>query len=112
VRNAEARKELQGVGIGDGSALGRLHLLTAAVRDARGERGSAEEETARFRDAQARAQAALETLYAESRAEVGEEAAQIFAVHAMIAADEDFTDLVLARIGAGEGAEEAVIEAA
>ncbi len=112
MRNIGESKILQGVGIGEGTALGRLHLLTSAVRSVQARAGTSEDEAARFRDAQERAQAALKTLYAESRAEVGEEAAQIFAVHAMIAADEDFTELVLERIGEGESAEGAVIEAA
>lgn len=107
---------LSGIGIGDGTALGRLHWLdtpaAAPARPASRTTASPAEEEARFRDAQAAAQSALEALYAESQAEVGEEAAQIFAVHAMIAADEDFTDLVLARIAGGESAEVAVIEAA
>ena len=53
-----------------------------------------------------------QALYDEARGEVGEEAARIFSVHAMIAADEDFTDLVILRINGGESAENAVIGAA
>ncbi|MBR7184447.1 MAG: phosphoenolpyruvate--protein phosphotransferase [Clostridia bacterium] len=102
-----------GTGIGEGAALGRFHWLSArpSVRREEVQRTPEEEET-RFRQAQARAGAALDALYAESRSAVGEDAAQIFAVHAMIAADEDFTDLVVARIGAGDTAETAVIAAA
>lgn len=113
-------RTIRGIGIGDGAALGRLHWLAppaaAAPAAPAPEAGTVErspaEEEARFRAAQTTARDALEALYAESRAAVGEEAAQIFAVHAMIADDEDFTDLVLARIAAGEGAELAVVGAA
>ena len=104
-----------GIGIGDGAALGRLHWFAPAPAPTpvtpRTNRSPAEERS-RFRTAQTRAREALEALCAESRAAVGEEAAQIFAIHAMIADDEDFTDLVLARIDAGEGAELAVVGAA
>ncbi len=93
--------------------MGRLFWL-APVREggAAVPVGSPAEEEARFLAAADAAQKELRALYEESRTTVGEEAAQIFAVHAMIAADEDFTELVLARIGTGESAENAVIEAA
>lgn len=104
---------IRGTGIGDGAALGRLcWLVPAGDREAVPPAGTPAEEEARFSAASEAAQAALQALYDEARGEVGEEAARIFSVHAMIAADEDFTDLVLLRIGGGESAENAVIGAA
>ena len=104
---------IRGTGIGEGAAVGRLcWIAPVEERGAVPAAGTPAEEETRFRAASEAAQAALQALYDEARGEVGEEAARIFSVHAMIAADEDFTDLVLLRIGGGESAENAVIGAA
>ncbi|MBQ8275012.1 MAG: phosphoenolpyruvate--protein phosphotransferase [Clostridia bacterium] len=106
-------RTIRGTGIGTGAAIGRLcWLAPMSEGGTAAPAGSPAEEEARFRAAAEAAQAALQALYDEARGEVGEEAARIFSIHAMIAADEDFTDLVLLRIGRGESAEGAVIGAA
>lgn len=101
-----------GIGVGEGAALGRLCWLADAPRPAPARavgRRAPDEERARFDAALAQAVAELERLAEEARDEVGDEAAQIFATHAMIAAEEDFTEPVYAHIAAGERAEQAVI---
>lgn len=104
-----------GIGVGEGTALGRLCWLDTDTRapqvPSKGTH-TPEGERARFAAARAAAMAELARLADEARRDVGDEAAQIFATHAMIADDPDFTDLVDARLAVGERAEQAVIGAA
>ena len=63
----DMRQILHGIGIGDGTALGRLHLVGEAessIGNAGSSRAASSPalESARFRTAQTRAQAALEAL--------------------------------------------------
>ena len=99
-----------GFPISQGLAAGKIVFLgaqKAAVRQA----VSPQEEQLRFESAQRQAVDALGALYEKARAELGEKDAEIFSVHQLMAADEDFTDLVSEAIADGAEASEAVRQA-
>ena len=82
---------LLGKGICAGTAQGRLHCYHRVGAAAAKSTGADPEwEKARLADAQARAKAQLEALAEHCRREVGSEAAQVFATHAMLLDDEDY----------------------
>ena len=82
---------LLGKGVCAGRAQGRLHCYHRVGAAAAKSAGADPEwEKARLADAQARARAQLEALAERCRREVGSEAAQVFATHAMLLDDEDY----------------------
>ena len=98
-----------GLPISQGLAAGNIVYLGehAAARQA----GSPQQEQARFSDAQRQAVDALSALYERTKADLGEQDAEIFSVHQLMAEDEDFTDLVSEAISDGTEASEAVQQA-
>ena len=99
-----------GLPISQGLAAGNIVYLgehAAAARQA----GSPQQEQARFSDAQRQAVDALGALYERTKADLGEQDAEIFSVHQLMAEDEDFTDLVSEAISDGTEASEAVRQA-
>lgn len=104
-----------GRGVGRGSAVGKLKFFKKAVRSGsagvRRSRG-ADEETALLRKAISEASGQLEELYLKTRREAGEEEAQIFEIHRMLLADDDFFSEAESLILDGFTASYAVNEAA
>ena len=99
-----------GLPISQGLAAGNIVYLgehAAAASQA----GSPQQEQARFSDAQRQAVDALGALYERTKADLGEQDAEIFSVHQLMAEDEDFTDLVSEAISDGTEASEAVRQA-
>lgn len=87
--------ELKGKRVVDGVAVGNLFFLPRAGRDeARREVSDAEAEVRRFLAAADAAASDLDGLYESTRGRLGEESAQIFQIHAMMAQDGDFRDAV------------------
>ncbi len=101
----------QGKGVSEGIAHGRLHFFRrcdSAVPQYEAKNLSVERE--RFFAAQVKSQEQLQVLSEKCR-ENAEDAAALFETHAMLIADEDFTQAVLARIDRADNAEFAVNEA-
>lgn len=105
---------LKGKSVVEGTVIGELYFLPREERLVE-KRAVADlgAELARFEAASGRATAELEELYEENVGKLGEESAQIFQIHAMMVADEDFRDAVIAVIkGQRSNAEYAVSVAA
>lgn len=82
---------IQGRGVSGGMAQGQLHCYhRVGAATNRYAAGDPAEERARLEGARARAGAQLEALVERCRREVGDEAAQVFATHAMMLEDEDY----------------------
>lgn len=82
---------LRGKGICAGIAQGRLHCYHRVGAATAKRAGSDPEwEKSRLAEAQARARAQLEALAERCRREVGDGAAQVFMIHAMLLEDEDY----------------------
>ena len=103
--------EYRGKSVFEGIAVGKLKIVRHDEGAAPAAQGTPEEEREKFFAARKRAADELNALYKQSLSSVGEEEAQIFRIHAMMAEDADLEDAVLARIAAGEGAAQAAEEA-
>lgn len=104
---------IHGKGVSRGVAVGRAHLLYRDRPTVSPERvDDPKGEWKRFADARDRAARELEELHERSRGEVGEEEANIFSIHAMMAHDEDFGEAVRQGISSGYNASYAVSQAA
>lgn len=93
---------LQGQGVSPGVMIGRAVVWRSAGEVvARTLTDDPEEEVRRFTIAQREAVEELERLHAWAKKEIGERDAEIFAVHAMMAEDEDFIGAILSQIREG-----------
>lgn len=98
-RGGEGMLELAGRSIAEQIAIGQLHFYRREppVLAPRSQRGP-QEELERFQQGQRQAVLQLAALYDRAFAEVGEETASIFAIHAMLLEDEDLvrtiTDMI------------------
>ena len=101
-------KEYASKRIFDGYALGKLVVYKPKAAEIK--EGSLGEEKERERFAKARSQAieGFEKLYQDTLLRLGEEEAQLFLTHKLMAEDLDFEDAVNAHIASGDGAEKAV----
>ena len=98
-----------GVGVNKLAAAGRLHFLLPKEPETRDEPFRGEQiELSEFSDAVLRARKRTAALRRRTALAAGEEAAQIFEIHDMLLADEDFTEGVKSAIKSGERASAAV----
>ncbi len=112
--NTEPSGLYRGIGIGTGKTAGSLHFFkknTPVKQKKRGTVGSAEQETSRVRAAIRTVKQRLSALRSKTAREVGEEEAEIFAIHEMLLEDEDFTDALTRALTPGISAEDATKEA-
>ena len=104
---------LRGVGIGAGSACGRLKFYQRnAATVPKASSSTPEIERERLREAREKAQAQIGFLHGKALREIGEKEAEIFEIHGMLLRDEDFLDLMEDLIAKGASAEAAADGAA
>ncbi|MCI2046654.1 MAG: phosphoenolpyruvate--protein phosphotransferase [Faecalibacterium sp.] len=106
-------KLLQGVSASGGIVAGKVHFFQAGAKEVKKAKSkqSAPQETARLQTALAAAVAQLEALQKSSGSQLGKDS-EVFAVHAMLLQDADFTDRLEELIsGEGWSAEYAVQQA-
>lgn len=102
-----------GVGIGHGCCGGRLLFFRRTQRDVKKTgKWDARTELSRVRAAVEKSVAGLRALCERARIAAGDEEAEIFEIHAMLASDEDFLDAIDREIESGAFAEEAIGRAA
>lgn len=113
-RTEEDMVTIHGKGVSGGVAIGRVRLLKRDTGPVEQHVvGDAAAEWKRYEAARTRAIRDLERLAEWTKSELGEEGAQIFSIHAMIAEDEDFNESVRYMIMTRhQNAEYAVSEAA
>lgn len=104
-------KEYSSKRIFDGYALGKLVVYQDIKTDVKNEFLGAEKEFARFTEARSKAILSFEKLYQDTLIRLGEEEAQLFLTHKLMAEDLDFEDLVKEGISNSLTAENAVKEA-
>jgi len=103
-------KSYKGIRVFEGYALGKLKVYQA-VQVERGVGLGVQKEFERFVEARTLTVKALDNSYLETLAKLGENEAQLFATHKLMAEDLDFEDLVRAKLEEGVDAEYAVLEA-
>lgn len=104
-------KSYKGTRVFEGYALGKVRVYLThkevVAKDYLGEK----EETERFIKAREETVSSLDASYMDTLSKLGEEEAQLFATHKLMAEDLDFEDLVKENIASGLPAEKAVDEA-
>ncbi len=105
-------REIKGIGISEGIAMGKVRFLGAAKAPAAGHAGSAEEEYNRYLKALDETDSQLEKLYLKAQQTAGNEQAEIFAIHRMMLGDPEFGEIVKQVTSGGRTAEYAVSVAA
>ena len=102
---------LKGVAASGGVAVGPIHLYRHELPPLpQGEPEDADAEVERFHQAVERVAAHLGRLEEKTRAEIGDDAAQIFSAHALFLEDPSLTDPIEEEIRRGAYAEAAVAE--
>lgn len=104
-------KEYSSKRIFDGYALGKLVVYQDIKTETKNEFLGEEKETERFIEARAKTIVTFEKLYQDTLIRLGEEEAQLFLTHKLMAEDLDFEDLVKEGISKSLTAESAVKEA-
>ena len=104
-------KEYSSKRIFDGYALGKLVVYQDIKTETKNEFLGEEKETERFIEARAKTIITFEKLYQDTLIRLGEEEAQLFLTHKLMAEDLDFEDLVKEGISNALTAESAVKEA-
>ncbi len=104
-------KEYSSKRIFDGYALGKLVVYQDIKNEIKNEFLGEEEEFNRFIEARSKAILSFEKLYQDTLISLGEEEAQLFLSHKLMAEDLDFEDLVKEGISNKETAEKAVLDA-
>ncbi len=104
-------KEYSSKRIFDGYALGKLVVYQDIKTETKNEFLGEEKETERFIEARAKTIVSFEKLYQDTLIRLGEEEAQLFLTHKLMAEDLDFEDLVKEGINNKLTAESAVKEA-
>ena len=99
---------VRGTGIGSRCAIGKLRFLHTSVQKGNEKGRGIDAERARFADALSRVLQNLARLQESARARIGEDAAEIFAIHAMLLEDEDLLGEIENSILQGVSAEAAV----
>ena len=104
---------LRGIGITAAKAAGvlRYHRPAAKSTVQKREANSRAREAERLESAIERVKESLADLQKRAEASVGESAAEIFEIHAMLLDDEDFRETIVQGLDAGRSAEEAIEEA-
>lgn len=97
-----------GIAAAPGLVLGPVHFYTPAAVAAPCV-GTPEEELARFRQAREDCLRLQDTLYAQALEKAGEEAADIFNIHAMLLQEDELEEYVLPHLHAGKSAAEAAV---
>ena len=106
--NKSETKVVRGTGIGEGCTVGVLRFLQTSLQKS-DERGrGAHEERIRFYEAITEVKQSLSHLQKTAEEEIGAEAAEIFAIHAMLLEDEDLLERIECVISNGLSAEAAV----
>ena len=101
-------KVVRGTGIGDGCAIGKLRFLHTSMPKTSKMGMGAEQERARFLDAIEAVKRSISHLQKTAEEDIGADAAEIFAIHAMLLEDEDLLERIEASLGDGLSAEGAV----
>ncbi len=104
-------KEYSSKRIFDGYTLGKLVVYQDIKNEIKNEFLGEEEEFNRFIEARSKAILSFEKLYQDTLISLGEEEAQLFLSHKLMAEDLDFEDLVKEGISNKETAEKAVLDA-
>lgn len=101
----------KGTRVFEGYALGKLAVYAKPPEVKKEEGKGSEHEFKRFVKAREETVAALDTSFMETLSKLGQEEAQLFATHKLMAEDLDFEDLVREGVEAGSSAEYAVKQA-
>ena len=101
-------KVVHGTGIGSRSAVGKLRFLHTSAQKSKKEGRGLEEERARLYDAISSVARSIENLQKTAEEDIGADAAEIFAIHAMLLADEDLLEAMERALLEGLSAEAAV----
>lgn len=104
-------KIVRATGIGERCAVGKLRFLHAYAQKGDFRARGVAEERARLYDAISAVTRSIARLQKTAEEEIGAEAAEIFAIHAMLLEDEDLTERFEYSLSNGLSAEEAVQEA-
>lgn len=104
-------KEYSSKRIFDGYALGKLVVYQDIKTEVKNEFLGEEKEFARFVEARSKAILSFEKLYQDTLIRLGEEEAQLFLTHKLMAEDLDFEDMVKEGIASSLTAEQAIKEA-
>lgn len=105
-------RQVSGIGIGAGRALGPLHAYGARnTEEVCRTALSREQEYARLRTALEETANRVDGLCKQARREISADAAEIFEIHAMLLQEEDFTQALQQALTTGRTAEDAVTDA-
>lgn len=99
---------LHGIGIGEGCAAGKLRFMHTYAQKSEEKGMGIEQERARFYDAVSSVARSIANLQKTAEQEIGADAAEIFAIHAMLLEDEDLKERIEASLVCGSSAEAAV----
>ena len=105
-------KKYSGTKIYEGFADGEIKILFRNQQVVKKDFTTPEQEFARFISARDQEVAKLDKLFEETKAQLGEDKAKLFATHKIMATDADFEDAVKAAINQRMIAEDAVVSAA
>lgn len=104
-------KVVHGTGIGSQSAVGKLHFLHTPSQKSEKKGRGVEEERVRLYDAISSVGRSITHLQKTAEEDIGADAAEIFAIHAMLLEDEDLLEAMEGALLRGLSAEAAVGEA-
>ena len=99
---------VRGTGIGQGCAVGKLLFLHTSVQKSDEKGQGIEKERARLYDAISSVGRSISHLQKTAEEDIGVDAAEIFAIHAMILEDEDLLERIERSLASGSSAEAAV----
>lgn len=101
-------KVVRGTGIGERCTVGKLRFMHTYAQKGDKKGQGIEEERARLKDAISSVARSIAHLQKTAEEEIGAEAAEIFAIHAMLLEDEDLTERIERSLSNGLSAEAAV----
>jgi len=99
---------LHGTGIGGRCAAGKLRFLQTFAKNGETKGRGIEEERARLSEALEKTKCSISYLQKTAEEDIGADAAEIFAIHAMLLEDEDLTERIELSLACGLSAEGAV----
>ena len=99
---------IHGTGIGGRCAVGKLRFLHTHAQKSDTKGQGIEQERARLFDAVSAVSRSIANLQKTAEQEIGADAAEIFAIHAMLLEDADLTERMEAVLSSGSSAEAAV----
>ena len=99
---------VRGTGIGNGGTVGKLRFLHTSMQKSEKKGQGKEKDRARLQEAISSVRASISHLQKTAEEDIGADAAEIFAIHAMLLEDEDLLEVVEKSLMEGFSAEAAV----